>query len=84
MIEHGAADGATFLAERLGQHGKVIHLQGDMGAPVAQLRSAGVHQVLDRLPSRLRSSIPIKGSGIARSRCRWCARCWPSIMIFAE
>jgi PAS domain S-box-containing protein len=47
---HGAAEGAVFLAERLGQHGKVIHLQGDMGAPVAQMRSAGVHQVLDRFP----------------------------------
>ncbi len=47
---HGAAEGAVFLAERLGQRGKVIHLQGDMAAPVAQLRSAGVHQVLDRFP----------------------------------
>jgi PAS domain S-box-containing protein len=47
---HGAADGATFLAECLGRQGKVIHLQGDMGAPVAQLRSAGVHQVLDSYP----------------------------------
>ena len=45
-----AADGAAFLTERLGRQGKVIHLQGDMGAPVAQLRSAGVHQVLDRFP----------------------------------
>ena len=47
---HGAAEGATFLAERLERQGKVIHLQGDMGAPVAQLRSAGVHQVLDACP----------------------------------
>src|SRR4051794_25186664 len=39
---HGAAEGAVFLAERLGHQGKVLHLQGDMGAPVAQLRSAGV------------------------------------------
>ena len=47
---HGAADGATFLAERLGRQGKVLHLQGDMNAPVAQLRSVGVHQVLDSCP----------------------------------
>jgi PAS domain S-box-containing protein len=47
---HGAAEGAAFLAERLGHQGKVINLQGEMGAPVAQLRSAGVHQVLDRYP----------------------------------
>jgi anti-anti-sigma factor len=47
---HGAADGAVFLAERLGRRGKVIHLQGDMAIPVAQLRSAGVHQVLDACP----------------------------------
>jgi rsbT co-antagonist protein RsbR len=46
----GAAAGATYLAERMGGHGKVIHLQGAIGAPVAQLRSAGVHQVLDRHP----------------------------------
>jgi PAS domain S-box-containing protein len=43
----GSADGAAYLAERLGYQGKVIHLQGERGAPVAQLRSAGVHQVLD-------------------------------------
>jgi PAS domain S-box-containing protein len=47
---HGAAAGASYLAERMGRRGKVIHLQGDMGAPVAQLRSAGVHQVLDAYP----------------------------------
>jgi PAS domain S-box-containing protein len=47
---HGAAAGASYLAERIGRRGKVIHLQGDMGAPVAQLRSAGVHQVLDAFP----------------------------------
>jgi anti-anti-sigma factor len=46
----GAAEGAVFLAQRLEQQGKVLHLQGDMGAPVAQLRSAGVHQVLDSYP----------------------------------
>jgi PAS domain S-box-containing protein len=46
----GAAEGAAFLAERLGYQGKVVHLQGDMEAPVGQLRSAGVHQVLDRYP----------------------------------
>jgi anti-anti-sigma factor len=46
----GAADGAVFLAERLGHQGKVIHLQGDMDFTVDQLRSAGVHQVLDRYP----------------------------------
>src|SRR5262245_44027900 len=27
---HGAAEGAAFLAERLGRQGKVIHLQGEM------------------------------------------------------
>jgi anti-anti-sigma factor len=47
---HGAAEGAAFLAQRIDQAGKVIHLQGDMAAPVAQLRSAGVHQVLDIYP----------------------------------
>jgi rsbT co-antagonist protein RsbR len=47
---NGAAAGATYLAERLGHRGKVIHLQGDMTTPVAQARSAGVHQVLDRYP----------------------------------
>jgi anti-anti-sigma factor len=47
---HGAAEAAAFLAERLEHRGKVIHLQGEMAAPVAQLRSAGVHQVLDRYP----------------------------------
>ncbi len=46
----GAASGASYLAERLGRHGTVIHLQGDMANPVAQLRSAGVHQVLDQYP----------------------------------
>jgi PAS domain S-box-containing protein len=46
----GSADGAAYLAERLGRQGKVIHLQGERGAPVAQLRSAGVHQVLDAYP----------------------------------
>ena len=30
---HGAADGAIFLAERLGRKGKVIHLQGEYGCP---------------------------------------------------
>jgi rsbT co-antagonist protein RsbR len=47
---HGAASGASFLAERLERRGKVLQLQGDMAAPVAQLRSAGVHQVLDACP----------------------------------
>jgi len=47
---HGAAEGAAFLAERLEHRGKVVHLQGEMAAPVAQLRSAGVHHVLDRYP----------------------------------
>ncbi len=46
----GSTDGATYLAEHLGHRGKVIHFQGYMGAPVAQLRSAGVHQVLDHYP----------------------------------
>lgn len=47
---HGAAAGASYLAERMGRQGKLLHLQGDMGAPVARLRSAGVHQVLDACP----------------------------------
>lgn len=46
----GAAAGASFLAERMGRRGKVLHLQGDMAVAVAQLRSAGVHQVLDGCP----------------------------------
>jgi PAS domain S-box-containing protein len=44
----GAAVGASYLVERLEGHGKVVHLQGGMQSPVAQLRSQGVHQVLDR------------------------------------
>jgi PAS domain S-box-containing protein len=47
----GAAVGATYLAERLDGHGQVVHLQGGLQSPVAQLRSAGVHQVLDRFPN---------------------------------
>jgi len=46
----GSADAACYLARRLGHRGKVIHLAGDLITPVAQLRSAGVHQVLDRYP----------------------------------
>jgi PAS domain S-box-containing protein len=46
----GSSDGAAYLAERIGRRGKVLHLQGEGGAPVAQLRSAGVHQVLDAIP----------------------------------
>jgi PAS domain S-box-containing protein len=46
----GSADGAAFLAERLGGQGKVLHLQGEMAAPVARLRSTGVHKVLDAYP----------------------------------
>ncbi len=46
----GAAAGAAYLAERLGGRGEVVHLQGMLTNPVAQLRSAGVHQVLDRFP----------------------------------
>ena len=46
----GAANGANYLAEQLGRQGKVLHLQGDMAAPVARLRSAGVHQILDSCP----------------------------------
>lgn len=46
----GAASGASYLAEQIGRQGTVIHLQGDMAAPVAQLRSSGVHQILDTCP----------------------------------
>lgn len=47
----GAAAGASYLAERLGGLGKVLHLQGEMSGPVSRLRSEGVHQILDSFPS---------------------------------
>jgi PAS domain S-box-containing protein len=47
----GAADGATYLVERLGGQGKVVHLKGSGSGPVGWLRSAGVHQVLDSCPA---------------------------------
>jgi PAS domain S-box-containing protein len=44
----GAASGATYLVECLNGRGQVVHFQGGLQSSVAQLRSAGVHQVLDR------------------------------------
>lgn len=46
----GIGAAATFLADRLNGRGKVIHLQGNLLYPVAQRRSAGVRQILERFP----------------------------------
>lgn len=43
----GAAAAARYVADAIGGQGTVIHLQGGMRSPVAQLRSLGVHDVLD-------------------------------------
>ena len=47
----GAASGAAYFAEQLGGQGKVVHFQGKMQNPVAQLRSDGVRQTLQDFPA---------------------------------
>ena len=47
----GAASGAAYLAGQLGGQGKVVHFQGKMQNPVAQLRSDGVRQALRDFPA---------------------------------
>ena len=41
---------AEHLFRRMGGQGKVVHLQGDMRAEAAGLRSEGVHRALNRYP----------------------------------
>ncbi len=45
-VEASAAAGA-FIAEAIGESGKVLNLQGDMGNQTAQARNEGLHRVLD-------------------------------------
>jgi ribose transport system substrate-binding protein len=45
-VEASAAAGA-FIAEAIGEAGKVLNLQGDMGNQTAQARNEGLHRVLD-------------------------------------
>lgn len=48
-VEASAAAGA-FIAEAIGEAGKVLNLQGDMGNQTAQARNEGLHRVLDSYP----------------------------------
>jgi ribose transport system substrate-binding protein len=43
-----AASGGDFIAQQIGQSGKVLNLQGDMGNQTAQARNEGLHQALDQ------------------------------------
>ncbi|MBA2520100.1 MAG: sugar ABC transporter substrate-binding protein [Chloroflexia bacterium] len=45
-VEASAAAGA-FIAEAIGEAGKVLNLQGEMGNQTAQARNEGLHRVLD-------------------------------------
>lgn len=45
-VEASAAAGA-YIAEAIGEAGKVLNLQGDMGNQTAQARNEGLHRVLD-------------------------------------
>lgn len=47
----GAEEITTFVAERLGGRGNIVHLQGHMPAQVAVERSIAVHRVLERFPN---------------------------------
>jgi ribose transport system substrate-binding protein len=42
-----SAAAGEFIAEAIGEAGKVLNLQGDMGNQTAQARNEGLHQVLD-------------------------------------
>jgi len=45
-----SALGGEFIAEAIGQSGKVLNLQGDMANQTAQARNEGLHQALDKYP----------------------------------
>jgi anti-anti-sigma factor len=47
----GAAAAACHAVEQIGGRGTVVHLQGDLRSPVAQMRSRGVHEVVDTYPA---------------------------------